>query len=74
MKTQQTIRYWLNQLEEPYISQAFENVERENRLSIDVETTTSLFLALSESFVWVDSHEGYTYWKKKSNQLKRKRL
>lgn len=74
MKTEQTIRYWLNKLEEPYRSQALKNVERKNDLRIDVETTTSLFLALSESFVWVDSHEGYTYWKKKSNQLKRKRL
>ena len=74
MKTEQTLRYWLEQLKEPYRSQALKNVEKENDLDIDVETTTSLLFALSESFVWVDSHEGYTYWKKKSNQLKRKRL
>ena len=74
MKTQQTMRYWLEQLEEPYRSQTLKNVERENHLDIDVETTTSLFLAIGESFRWSSSPEGFSYWRKKSNQLKRKRL
>ena len=74
MKTEKTLRHWLDQLEEPCRSQALKNVERENDLSIDVETSVSLSSAILETFVWNDSPEGQLYWSDKFHELREKGL
>ena len=70
MKTEQTLRYWLEQLKEPYRSKALKNAE----VDIDLLTDLSISEAIKGSFAWVDSPEEHLYWSHKYHELKEKGL
>lgn len=66
-----TIKQWLNELPEPYRSQALENTlnqSGEKRLKIN---QPSIKDALSAGFIWKDSpkEQGHDYWEKFRNTL-----
>lgn len=73
MKTEQTLRHWLDQLEEPYRSQALKNVEARGGY-----WNNRIFVSSSEAikglFIWRDSPEGFDYWNSKYDQLREKGL
>ena len=54
-----TIEEWLDQLPEPYRSQAINSSIKET-LNLRCDTARA---ALSGAFVWADSKEGRHYWK-----------
>jgi hypothetical protein len=54
------IKKWLEELPEPYRSQALENTEdRDDKLEVK-----SLVTALECAFIWRLSPQGYHYWDK----------
>ena len=73
MEQEKIIRYWLEQLEEPYRSQALKNVEARGGY-----WNNRIFVSSSEAikglFIWHDSPEGFDYWNSKYDQLKEKGL
>ena len=72
----QTLRDWLQELPEPYLSQALANVERQDMTILDsksymLEATRDLLafdiplnlgVILQGAFTWNDSLEGPEYW------------
>lgn len=50
-----TIKQWLEELPEPYRTQALENYERK-------QMSHSLSLALASAFHWHYTPEGWNYW------------
>lgn len=58
-----TIREWLEELPEPYRSQALENMDIEDA---DIEHD-NFERALCGAFLWMDSPEGWDYWNKIRN-------
>lgn len=65
------IREWLNELEEPYRSQALENVRKLNDLPDSVLNgmSESLEESLYDAFIWMDSIQGLDYWVDLKNSL-----
>jgi len=63
-----TIKEWLNELPEPYRSQAIENAENTESGCLD-GVETSIFGALMGGFVWLESKEGSDYWYEFSKTL-----
>lgn len=63
MKETKTIREWLEELEEPYKSQAIQNAENESEYNdyLD-EARDSLAGAVLGAFTWEYSPEGDKYW------------
>lgn len=63
-----TINEWLNELEEPYRTQAinnsFYNINK-------TEKAKSLSFALSMAFIWDKTNEGHDYWEKLNDKLKK---
>jgi hypothetical protein len=61
-----TIGELLNELPEPYKSQAIENATQQNLpgsfLLLITPTCKSKQQALRQSFVWAKSNEGHEYW------------
>lgn len=53
-----TVKEWLDELPEPYRTQALEQTSN-SRLK---ETEGSMYSTLSGIFVWSESHEGADYW------------
>lgn len=53
-----TIREWLEELPEPYRTQAINNTEKNRLLTHDV----SLREAITVAFFWGNSPEGHEYW------------
>ena len=49
---------WLNDLSEPYRSQAIENNGSKSRNQM----TSSLKDALLSGFIWAESPQGHSYW------------
>jgi len=66
-----TIREHLEELPEPYRSQAISNVEKRDnprdRFNIKVE---SISQAVNRSMNWAFTSEGYDYWENVYNSLK----
>ena len=58
MKDQKTVKEWLETLDEPYRSQALENL---NPQYADI-LENDLIDALSGAFDWGDSPEDFEYW------------
>lgn len=54
-----TIKQWLNELEEPYRTQALENAEDYGGIN---NTATSLDDALLAGFLWDKTEQGWDYW------------
>jgi len=54
-----TIKSWLEELPEPYRSQALENLVKDSRENTEVK---SLSVAISSAFVWKDTSQGEYYW------------
>lgn len=50
-----TAKEWFSELEEPYSSQAIENIE------LDI-ACKSLREAFFFAFIWSDTPQGYNYW------------
>lgn len=65
-----TVKQWLEELPEPIRTQAFENVEKQNRgdvLKNVLYHEFNLFKrALNTAFIWGNSNEGYEFWNKVS--------
>lgn len=65
-----TIREWLEELPEPYRSQALENAMKYNPTDIDkTPIYQTLTCALRESFIWGQTEQGYKYWSDIENTL-----
>lgn len=60
-----TIREWLEELPEPYRSQAFRNTPC---INTDLYAP-SLKYAIVRAFVWHKSPEGFEYWEKLDDTL-----
>lgn len=56
-----TIREWLEELPEPYRTQALENVNEHDPQIIDTSEQTAK-KALSGAFVWMFTEQGERYW------------
>ena len=61
MKQEKTILEWLNQLPEPYKSQAIENTKNDNPFSWN-EIVDSLWKAIDVGFLWSSTSQGGDYW------------
>lgn len=57
-----TIEEWLNELEEPYRTQAIENTKRLAGTERLYEPADNITDALMSAFIWETSPEGYEYW------------
>ncbi len=70
MKTQRakTIKEWLEELPEPYRTQALLNIENRSRKNLIM---SSLKNALNFAFDWDNSKEGFDYWAKLFLKIKR---
>lgn len=55
---EKTIREWLEELPEPYRTQALENTSKTN-LQIFV---SNIKTAIQFAFIWSDSDQGHNYW------------
>lgn len=66
-RKEQTIKEWLEELPEPYRTQALTNA-RPDRLTIK---RTSITSAIDNAFSWSDSQEGHVYWSKLNNILRK---
>ena len=53
-----TIKKWLEELPEPYRTQALDNLSEEDGL---IESETMEY-AIRAAFVWFHTEEGHTYW------------
>jgi hypothetical protein len=60
-----TILEWLNTLEEPYRTQAINNLDK----GLEDTKSDSIDDALSRAFVWEGSKEGNDYWSNLSDSL-----
>lgn len=60
-----TIEQWLNELPEPYRSQAFENCGQ-RLLSLE---ESSFKYALATAFIWELTTQGHEYWRELANNL-----
>lgn len=60
-----TIKEWLEELDEPYRTQALNNMDIEDS-EVDAY---SLCEAVGIAFYWYDSPEGHDYWDELSEQL-----
>lgn len=61
-----TIKEWLQELPEPYKTQALNNtssIMANNKVE-------SLSYAIESAFIWTDTPEGHFYWRRCSRQLK----
>lgn len=61
------IKEWLSEINEPYKSQALNNLTNESIIKHE-----SFSSALQCAFIWKDSKEGYNYWKRIFNVTKDK--
>ena len=61
------IKDWLSEINEPYKSQALNNLTNESIIKHE-----SFSSALQCAFIWKDSKEGYDYWKRIFNVTKDK--
>ena len=61
------IKEWLSEINEPYKSQALNNLTNESIIKHE-----SFSSALQCAFIWKDSKEGYDYWKRIFNVTKDK--
>ena len=61
------IKEWLSEINEPYKSQALNNLTNESIIKHE-----SFSSALQCAFIWKDSKEGYNYWKRIFNATKDK--
>ena len=61
MKQEKTILEWLNQLPEPYKSQAIENTKNDDPFSGN-EIVDSLWKAIDGGFLWSSTPQGSDYW------------
>lgn len=61
------IKEWLSEINEPYKSQALNNLTNESIIKHE-----SFSSALQCAFIWKDSPEGYDYWKRIFNVTKDK--
>lgn len=52
------IQQWLEELEEPYKTQAFENTQ-EDRLTLVTDTLSN---AIQKAFTWSETPQGRNYW------------
>jgi hypothetical protein len=60
-----TIKEWLEELPEPYRSQALENTgDSDGEMEVK-----SLVTALECAFLWISSSQGYHYWSQLSKTL-----
>lgn len=64
-----TIREWLEELPEPYRTQAIDNYEnpecnmyKSEDCTISEPIPKNLVDAISEAFIWCDTPEGFNYW------------
>lgn len=57
-----TIKEWLEELPEPYRSEAIENMESEVDRYTGDRIENCLRGALFGAFIWVDSPQGTVYW------------
>lgn len=63
------IKEWLSEINEPYKSQALNNLTNESIIKHE-----SFSSALQCAFIWKDSNEGYKYWSKIFNLSKKNDL
>ena len=61
-----TVKEWLEELPEPYRSQALENGDR-GILTLEED---SVYFALFCAFIWESSPQGYKYWDNLHKKLK----
>lgn len=58
-----TIREWLEELPEPYRTQALENVnEHDPKIIDELPSEQTAKKALSGAFVWMFTEQGERYW------------
>lgn len=62
-----TVEQWLNELPEPYRTQALEQAKN----SLLQMTERSMYCALSGMFTWSESHEGGEYWRQLADVYKK---
>jgi uridine kinase len=63
-----TVLEHLNDLEEPYRTQAIENAKIQNEANLEL-FVDSKRESISEAFIWSHSKEGYRYWNKYRNGI-----
>lgn len=54
-----TIEQWLNELPEPYRSQALENVDEQQKKMMCVNILSAI-----DIFIWSKTKQGHKYWEK----------
>lgn len=62
-----TPREWLQELDEPYRTQAINNCD-DDWLDNTTDCDT-LFSAITNGFIWTDTPEGWDYWSELADQL-----
>ena len=62
---EKTIRQWLNELDEPYRTQALVLTPMRNLEKVAASKSD----ALHSAFIWGDTPQKHTYWKKLANNL-----
>ena len=61
MNEEKTIREWLNELPEPYRTQALDNAKSSKPYTINA-VKPNLHNAILGAFVWRDAPQGFNYW------------
>ena len=62
-----TVEQWLNELPEPYRTQALEQTDNSDLRRLE----PSMYITLGGMFVWSESHEGNEYWRQSSEVYKK---
>lgn len=70
MENQKTIKEWLEELEEPYRSQALKNLKEGRSPVVSKVMVCSLSEALHGAFFYLNTKEGHQYWYSKLKQLR----